>query len=188
MSASPYNNSTHKLNNGTGTGYWHSDTTNADSTYKYLITLIKEIKKLAPTLMQLDWVNGYSLNSTDPDWASPCPHDYVADVWGVSYMDLALFDHPYEPVGVEYFMLVNREGIADMTNRTVTVALDAGHWPGADSLTLTDITHKDNPQTLVREGDRYVFTQVFEPGEGKLYRVSPVSEAPIALSNQGRTR
>jgi hypothetical protein len=138
--------------------------------------LIPEIKKIKDVLIQLDWVNGYSLNSTDPSWASPCPHAYVMDVQGVSYMDLALFDHPYEPIGVEYFMLVNREGIEDMTNRNVSVALDAGHWPQEDSLVLTDIAHKDHPQTLKRDGDRYVFTQVFEPGEGKLYRVSPASQ------------
>lgn len=179
------NDSLHRLNNGsTGNGssttYWH--TNNWDTTYSYLAhSLIPEIKKLGPTLIQLDWVNGYSLNSTDPKWASPCPHEYVMDVSGVSYMDLGLFDHPYEPVGVEYFMLVNREGIADMTNRTVTVALDAGHWPGADSLSLTDIANKEHPQTLVREGDRFVFTQVFEPGEGKLYRVAPVNEPPITM-------
>lgn len=153
-----------------------------DTTFDYLCVLIPEIKLLAPTLMQLDWVNGYSLNSTDPRWASPCPHEYVMDVWGVDYMDLGLFDHPYEPIGVEYFMLVNREGIADMTNRTVTVALDAAHWPQEDSLLLTDIANKEHPKTLVREGDRYVFTQVFEPGEGKLYRVSQINQAPIALS------
>ncbi|NLI98313.1 hypothetical protein GX441_06600 [bacterium] len=164
--------------------YWHSPTGRIDQTYTYLRDeLIPEIKAIDTTLMQLDWVNGYSLNSTDPNWASPCPHEYVTDVWGVDYMDLALFDHPYEPIGVEYFMLVNREGIADMTNRTVSVALDAGHWPQEDSLTLTDIAHKDSPQTLVREGGRYVFTQVFEPGEGKLYRVAPANAAPVAIND-----
>lgn len=162
--------------------YWHDHP--RDSTYLYFKnSLIPEIKAIAPTLIQLDWVNGYSLNSTDSDWASPCPHVYVKSVTGAEYVDLAFFDHPYEPVGVEYFMLVNREGIADMTNRTVSVALDAGHWPQADSLILTDIARADSPRKLAREGNRYTFNEVFEPGEGKLYRVTPVSEAPIASAN-----
>jgi hypothetical protein len=160
------------------TTYWDDK---PDNTFGYLCELIPEIKLLTPTLIQLEWVNGYSLNSTDPDWASPCPHYYLDEVSGVSYMDVGFFDHPYEPVGVEYFMIVNREGIADMTNRDVTVALDAGHWPGADTLLLTDIANKEHPQTLKRDGDRFVFTQVFEPGEGKLYRVSPVNEPPITM-------
>ncbi|NLI98314.1 hypothetical protein GX441_06605 [bacterium] len=177
------NSASHVLNDGDGDTYWHDN--RRDSTYLYLKnSLIPEIKAIAPVLMQLNWVNGYSLNSTSPDWASPCPHEYVMDVSGVSYMELALFDHPYEPVGVEYFMLVNREGIADMTNRTVSVALDAGHWPQEDTLILTDIADKEHPRTLKRHGDRFVFTQVFEPGEGKLYRVAPANAAPVAINHK----
>ena len=140
--------------------------------------------------MKLDWVNAYSLNSTAPEWRSPCPHYYIEDVWGAEFMDLAFFDHPYEPVGVEYFMMVNREGIADMTNRTVSVALDAQHWPEEDTLILSDIANADNPRKLKRVGERFTFTEVFEPGEGKLYRVAPTNEASITLvpSTEGGVR
>ena len=181
----------HMLNNGVGAGaqstVWHN---RHDSTYYYLCELIPELKKITPKLMELDWVNAYSLMSTDPNWTNPCPHYYMEDVWGVDYMDVAFFDHPYEPVGVEYFMMVNREGIPDMTNRTVSVALDAQHWPEEDTLILTDIANADNPRTIRREGDRFVFTEVFEPGEGKLYRVAPTNEAPITLvpSTEGGVR
>ena len=179
---------THKLNGGAPNApYW----ANADdTTYTYLKTLVKEIKKIAPKLMELDWVNAYSLMSTSPEWRSPCPHYYMEDVWGAEFMDLAFFDHPYEPVGVEYFMMVNREGIADMTNRNVGVALDAGHWPESDTLILTDIANPDNPRKLKRVGERFTFTEVFEPGEGKLYRAAPVNEAPIVLvpSSEGGVR
>ncbi|TKJ38460.1 hypothetical protein CEE36_10670 [candidate division TA06 bacterium B3_TA06] len=181
---------THKLNSGGGgSTYWH--TNRDDTTYDYLAnSLIPEIKKIAPKLMQLDWVNAYSLNSTAPEWRSPCPHYYVDDVWGAEFMDVAFFDHPYEPIGVEYFMMVNREGIADMTNRTVSVALDAEHWPEEDTLILTDIANADNPRKLKRVGERFTFTEVFEPGEGKLYRVAPTNEAPITLvpSTEGGVR
>lgn len=184
---------THFLNNGEwGSGdstYWHGPG-RRDHTYYYLDTLITELKKITPTLIKLDWVNAYSLNSTAPEWRSTCPHYYVDDVWGADFMELAFFDHPYEPVGVEYFMLVNREGIADMTNRNVGVALDASHWPEEDTLILTDIADADSPKRLVRQGDRYVFTEVFEPGEGKLYRVAPINETPITLvpSTEGGVR
>jgi hypothetical protein len=169
----------HYLNAGCNLEYWNE---HPDNTYDYLAnTLIPEIKKITSKLMELDWINGYSLNSTAPEWRNPGPHYYVEDVWGVDYMDVAFFDHPYEPIGVEYFMMVNREGIADMTNRTVSVALDAQHWPEEDTLILTDIANADTPRKLTREGERYVFTEVFEPGEGKLYRVAPVNEAPVTL-------
>jgi len=169
------------------TTYWDGK---PDHTFGYICELIPEIKKITPTLMKLDWINAYSLNSTAPEWRNPCPHYYVDDVWGAEFMELAFFDHPYEPVGVEYFMLVNREGIADMTNRTVSVALDAEHWPEEDSLILTDIANAENPRMLKRVGERFTFTEVFEPGEGKLYRVAPTNEAPITLvpSTEGGVR
>lgn len=169
------------------TTYWDGK---PDHTFGYICELIPEIKLITPKLMELDWINGYSLNSTSPEWRSPGPHYYVEDVWGVEYADLGFFDHPYEPVGVEYFMMVNREGIADMTNRNVGVALDASYWPEEDTLILTDIADADSPKRLVRQGDRYVFTEVFEPGEGKLYRVAPTNEASITLvpSTEGGVR
>ncbi|MBD3285828.1 hypothetical protein GF338_05780 [candidate division WOR-3 bacterium] len=178
----------HKLNNGNSGSYqhtyWHDNY--HDYTYYYLDTLIQEIKLITDILIDLDWVNAYSLMSTDPNWTNPCPHYYMEDVWGVNYMDVAFFDHPYEPVGVEFFMMVNREGIADMTNRNVGVALDANHWPESDTLILTDMAQRDNPRKLIREGDRYTFTEEFEPGEGKLYRAAPNNLAPVAnLTSKG---
>jgi len=185
---------THYLNNGSGSTHWHGITdpdARKDITYIYLKNdLIPEIKAISAKLIELDWINGYSLNSTCPEWRSPCPHYYVEDVWGVEYADLGFFDHPYEPVGVEYFMMVNREGIADMTNREVGVALDAEHWPEEDTLILTDIANADNPRRLTRVGERFTFTEFFEPGEGKLYRVAPTNEASITLvpSTEGGVR
>jgi hypothetical protein len=72
----------------------------------------------------------------------------------------------------------------------VSVALDAQHWPEEDTLILTDMANRDNPRKLIREGDRYIFTEVFEPGEGKLYRVAPTNEASITLvpSTEGAVR
>lgn len=182
------NASSHKLNNGTGSTYWHQEANRYDKTYDYLCDLIPELKLITPKLMELDWINGYSLKSSSPGWNLPCPHYYVEDVWGVEYADLGFFDHPYEPIGVEYFMLVNREGIADMTNRNVSVALDADHWPEADSLILTNIANRDNSRTLTREGERFIFSEEFEPGEGKLYRVAPAQEPPITYISKGGAR
>lgn len=148
--------------------YWSGRT---DSTYYYLKThLIPEIKAISDVLMQLDWVNAYSLKSTDPEWASPCPHVYIKSITTTDsgYIDLGFFDDPADAAS-EYFMIVNRDGIADMTDCIIEIVMSG--WD-VDKIKLTDMSDTNSIKILVREPKgEFSFQEVFEPGEGKLYRV-----------------
>ena len=149
------------------TTYWDGK---PDHTFGYICHLIPEIKAISDVLMQLDWVNAYSLNSTAPEWRSTCPHYYVDTVIGAEYVDLGFFRHSSN--GVDYFMVVNREGIADMTNREINVVL---HVMTMNQLLLTDMADSTNPDTLAPDSGYYFsFTRTFEPGEGKLFRLSRI--------------
>lgn len=145
--------------------------TASDTTYAYLAhSLIPEIKKLAPTLMQLDWINAYSLKSTDDDWEDPCPHVYIKSIEtnDEGYIDLGFFDDPNDAAS-EYFMIVNRDGIADMTDCIIEIVMSG--WD-VDKIKLTDMSDTNSIKILVREPKgEFSFQEVFEPGEGKLYRV-----------------
>jgi hypothetical protein len=157
-----------------GSSVWHCE---KDTTFDYLCTLIPEIKAITPTLMQLDWVNAYSLKSTSSQWEKPGSHTYVKDITTnrEGYIDLAFFDSTGS--SSEYFMVVNRDDIDSMRSATLIITLDGTCWP-AQRLLLTDMGDSAsvaNPDTLNRSGTVFVDTVVFEPGEGKLFRINNLS-------------
>jgi len=181
----------HYLNNGQPSGdstHWYEA---KDTTYNYLANhLVDEIKEVGKVLVQLDWVNAYSLKSTVTGKGDDCSHMYVKDITttGEGYIDLAFFDDTAF-LASEYFMVVNRDGITDNVNCTLTIKLDGSGWSNINRLIVKNMA--DTTDTFVAKySEGYVFTDTFSPGEGKLYKVSgPYGNwIPVALLLTGEWR
>jgi len=159
--------------------YWHGPG-RRDRTYFYLKEeFIPEIKAISDVLMQLDWVNAYSLKTTCGKETS-CPLHYVHDVSTVveendsGYIDLGFFEphSPWWDYG-KYLMVVNRDGIAQVDTATITLVLD---FPTGSRLSVIEIGDPDSFYVLTKSGGYFYLVKDYEPGEGKLFRFYSIKE------------
>ena len=121
-------------------------------------------------------MNAYSLNSTAPDWRSPCPHYYVDSVATTDsgYIDLGFFSPSEWRDYGKYLMVVNRDGIADNKPDTITLYLDFLEGDTLDSLYVIEFGDPNTDSFLPRASDGYFhLAEDYAPGEGKLFRFYP---------------
>ncbi|MBN2378598.1 hypothetical protein JXM67_02190, partial [candidate division WOR-3 bacterium] len=156
-----------------------------DTTYAYLCSLVPELKKITPKLMELDWDSAYSLKTTC-GLDSPCPHGYVHSVTTTDsgYIDLGFFTHP-EEAWSRYFMVVNRDGIARMDTAIITITF---HFPGYTKLEVTNVADTVPPTSITDTTGYFTLVDTFAPGEGKLYKVIPSDPFDPKLQLKGEWR
>ncbi len=146
-----------------------------DTTFAYLCNFIPEIKAISGVLMQLEWVNAYSLKTTCGKDTS-CPLDYVDSVATTDsgYIDLGFFKPHYHWLDYgKYLMVVNRDGIADNKPDTITLVLD---FPTSSRLSVIEIGDPDSFYVLTKSGGYFYLVKDYEPGEGKLFRFYFIEE------------
>jgi hypothetical protein len=165
----------HRLNNGDGNTWWHSH--NWDTTYTYLAEwLIPELKRLTPWLMNVTWDTAFSRDKGFFGTIfSPVRYVTACRTRGIfvgNYIDVGFFT---DPADVDYFMVVNRTGIAEY-DKPVRIYMEIDKEKGHEGhLYITDLYDMRVHDLRQVDGDPnndYKFDMDFVPGQGRLYAIS----------------
>ncbi|MBD3285383.1 hypothetical protein GF359_03070 [candidate division WOR-3 bacterium] len=92
------------------------------------------------------------------------------------YIDLGFFEPEpgFDSWKAKYLMVDNRDGIAQMENDdTIILRLTSMGCSSCDSLAVTEYGDPEVNEILGKDStsDYFYLTKVFEPGEGKLFRI-----------------
>jgi len=85
---------------------------------------------------------------------------------GADYVDLGFFSHP-EEASSYYFMLVNRDGIADMDTATIAVRL---YFDNMQKVELMDMADSTDTILACDPVGYFTFVDTFAPGQESCIR------------------
>lgn len=144
----------------------------------------RQLAVLGPTIVQLDWKNSYSTN-TSPDIYNPDPaysivQSVVSNEFSNPYIEIGQFVH--QLTGEQYFILVNRRccleddgECIDYEEQTLTITLNTdGGLYIEDILATTEPWEGDAYSVAYRylENGENTFHVRLKPGEGRLFRLT----------------
>ena len=124
-------------------------------------SLNQYIDKIKAVLLQLTWINGFSIHKGQPT-GTFVTSVTTTDAASERYVELGLFK---DVANIDYFMLVNRRTLSN-ESRNITVSLNNSGFK--------EILEVASGKKFII-GSNGTFTDTFTPGEGKLYKVSPLS-------------
>jgi tetratricopeptide (TPR) repeat protein len=157
--------------------------------WSYLADLYEKIDKWGPILANSIYTSGYSVSR---DGAN---HEYIDDIksiyrnpsspfefnsanedsvkfWEMGFFDLGL-DGDYN----RYFMMVNRRCVPDISNdgdlRQLKVKFNGSQLINFQNWTVFDMSTNQAVVTFPKNSTSYYDFGTFQPGESKLYRLSP---------------
>src|SRR3989339_143816 len=121
----------------------------------------QNLNVLGPTLLNLIWQNAFSIHQGQPT-GTFITSVTTTDAASERYVELGLFK---DAANTDYFMLVNRR-TPSSESRNITVSLNNSGFK--------EILEVASGKKFII-GSNGTFTDTFTPGEGKLYKVSPLS-------------
>ncbi|MBS1552987.1 MAG: hypothetical protein JST15_13055 [Bacteroidetes bacterium] len=172
--------------------------------WAYVGNMNRKIKNWIPTLDQTKWKSGYSIHSEtathefihdikslkrDPynQYIEDSPCTYC-DAQNQRYWEMGFFDPDFNNLSVssidksKYFLMVNRRCVPDTPAsgqgdfRGLSIKFDSTKLDGFRNWKIVDVNTNLLVRTFDKDSNIYVNMGEFNPGEGKLYKLSPVMQ------------
>lgn len=160
--------------------------------FSELIKLNKKLEKIGEVIKTLDWQEGYSVhhdganhyfisdiksiyrNPSSPYAFSPSNDD------GTKYWEEGFFNSQDASDKSKYFMMVNRRCVPEINNdgdlRQLKIKFDSAQLSGFRNWKVIDLDSNKVIRTFDKDSNIYVDLGVYQPGEGKLYKLAPVMQ------------
>jgi hypothetical protein len=155
--------------------------------WEYVKQMNKKILNWKPVLDKINWSSGYSVHSEGEN------HEYINDIKSfyrnssmqysyedaVKYWEIGFFS----PVDVndkaKYFIVVNRRCVPETSAgagdlRELKIKFSSADL-GSDKWKITDVNTNQTVVTINKNSGEYYDMGIFNPGEGKLYKIEPVN-------------
>jgi tetratricopeptide (TPR) repeat protein len=129
--------------------------------WETLKSINQNLATIGPTLINLTWQNAFSIHQGQPT-GTFITSVTTTDAANERYVELGLFK---DAANTDYFMLVNRRTLSS-EGRNITVSLNNSGFK--------EILEVASGKKFIIASNG-TFTDTFAPGEGKLYKISPLT-------------
>jgi len=172
--------------------------------WAYVGNMNLKIKHWTPTLDLTKWKSGWSVHSEgathefiydiksikrDPyhEYIEDAPCTYC-DAPNEKYWEMGFFDPDFDNTNVsstdksKYFLMVNRRCVPDTPTsgqgdlRQLKIKFDSTQLTGFTNWKITDLDTNNVVAVFNKNTTSYIDMGIFQPGEGKLYKLAPVMQ------------
>jgi hypothetical protein len=166
--------------------------------WEYVKKLNQKIPNWKPTLDKISWQEGYSVHSEGADYNyisdikslrrneangytedSPCS---FCDPTNERYWEMGFFDPDSTTDKSKYFIMVNRRCVPDTPNfgqgdlRNLKIKFDSTELPSFRNWKVIDLNTYSTVRTFDKDSNLFIDMGIYQPGEGKLYKLAPVMQ------------
>ncbi|MCI0448273.1 MAG: hypothetical protein L0Y79_00620 [Chlorobi bacterium] len=154
--------------------------------WKYIGDMNKKIIRWKPTLDAVEWISGWSVHSEGAN------HRYISDIKSIKmnntldpvqqrFWELGFFEPILQSSPAKYFIMVNRRCIPEIPPnsgngdlRRLKIKFNGSQLTGFENWAVEDVYTGQTVVTFPRNSTAYHNFGVFKPGEGRLYKLSPL--------------
>lgn len=148
----------------------------------------KKIKNWKPVLDKINWREGYSTHSEGAEY------NFVSDIEsmyrnvsgeyatddGDKYWEMGFFNPIDGNDKTNFFMMVNRRCVPETSAgagdlRELRVKFNGANLQGSNNWRVVDVNTNQPVFTINKSSEEYYNFGIFNPGEGKLYKLEPVN-------------
>ncbi|HAY35171.1 MAG TPA: hypothetical protein DCY06_13660, partial [Bacteroidetes bacterium] len=157
-----------------------------------------KIEHWKPTLDEISWQEGFSIHSEGSD------HNYISDIKSIyrdsqspydfnsnnedqtKYWEMGFFEPDFDNPNVsindksKYFLMVNRRCFPEMNFdgdiRKLKIKFNSNDLAGFNNWKIIELDSNKVISTFDKDSNLFVDMGIFQPGEGKLYKLAPVMQ------------
>jgi hypothetical protein len=151
-----------------------------------------KIEHWKPALDSITWQSGYSAH------AEGVGHEFISDIYSLyrdpqspdvfpiqnddetKYWEMGFFTSDKVNDRSKYFIMVNRRCVPDLNQtgdlRNLRIKFDSTQLTGFNNWSVTELDSNHTVATFDRRSGSFIDFGIFQPGEGKLYKLAPVMQ------------
>jgi hypothetical protein len=160
--------------------------------WKAVCSMNAKLKRWKPVLDSLNWQSGYSVH------AEGVGHEFINDIYSLyrdpqspdefpiqnddttKYWEMGFFNPDAANSRSKYFIMVNRRCVPDLNQtgdlRNLRIKFDSTQLTGFNNWSVTELDSNHTVATFDRRSASFIDFGLFQPGEGKLYKLAPVMQ------------